>query len=98
LRSRHRRIDDREAMAADAAGASDSRVTREEWRALRHRFFRESLRAPIETRRMPRRKSSVFARLTRIRGQRCRNCGLSLGLAALPEPRESAAPSGGTFV
>jgi hypothetical protein len=54
-----------------------------------HEFFRVSPRAPIETRRAPFRKASAFARLTRVVGQCCRNCDLSLGLAALPEPPES---------
>jgi hypothetical protein len=54
-----------------------------------HEFFRVPLHAPVETRRAPFRKASPFARLTRVAGQSCRNCGLSLGLTALSEPPES---------
>jgi hypothetical protein len=56
-----------------------------------HEFFRVLLHAPPETRRVPLRKTSALARLMRVAGQQCCNCGLSLGLAAMPEPAEPPA-------
>jgi hypothetical protein len=53
-----------------------------------HEYFRNSSQGELGARRRRRSKPSLLSRLTGVRGQFCRNCQLSLGLTALPEPRE----------